>query len=264
MATTFNPATGAKDSLSESISTNDNLSSMDGIVHSAHHNTSNEIVNDMQDYLIDIYTGWREYSDTWTYASATSFTISGVDVTDIFTKGTKIKWSEDGGSTFKYAFVASSSFSTDTTVNIIENDDYEFTNTTLSDTYFSYADNPQGFPHWFNYSPTWGGFSTDPSSGYTRFSVSGRTCRISIFPSSNGTSNTTSLTLTVPVASVDNGESTLGMWSTGVDNNSVLTTPGRIVLPGDSSTITAYKNTASAAWTASNGKRILFEFFYEF
>ena len=35
--------------------------------------------------------GWIKATDTWTYASATTFTIAGVDRTAMFPKGTKIK-----------------------------------------------------------------------------------------------------------------------------------------------------------------------------
>jgi hypothetical protein len=50
-----------------------------------------------------------------------------------------------------YGTVASSAFSTDTTVTLIANDDYTIANATLSAPRYSYAENPQGFPHYFNW-----------------------------------------------------------------------------------------------------------------
>lgn len=71
--------------------------------------------------------GWRELGDgtgdgnasadyTATYASATSVTFSGVDVTSIYQPGRLVKATVDAGTAF-YGLVVSSTFSTDTTVN---------------------------------------------------------------------------------------------------------------------------------------------------
>jgi len=95
---------------------------------------------EMDDISSAISGGWIDAGETWTYASATTFTIAGVDLTSKYTKGTKIKLTN---STVKYAYVVSSSFSTNTTVTIASEDD--LANSTITLPNFSYSDCPQGF-----------------------------------------------------------------------------------------------------------------------
>jgi len=65
---------------------------------------------------------WTEYGDgdgayTAAYASATSFTIAGVDVTPIYHEGRRIKLTATTPGTI-YGTISSSSFSTNTTINV--------------------------------------------------------------------------------------------------------------------------------------------------
>jgi len=96
-------------------------------------------------------TGWIPSGDTWVYASASTFTIAGVDRTAIYTKGTRLKFTQ---TTAKYAVVVASSFSTDTTVTIAVNTDYTIANAAITAPYYSYVANPQGYPVFFNWTPT--------------------------------------------------------------------------------------------------------------
>jgi len=98
-----------------------------------------------------VWDGWSGTTDTWTYASASTFTIAGVDRTAIFTKGTRLKFTQ---TTVKYAVVVNSSFSTDTTITIAVNTDYTIANAAITSPYYSYAANPQGYPSHFTYAPT--------------------------------------------------------------------------------------------------------------
>lgn len=121
--------------------------------------------------------GWNESADTWTYASASSFTITGADRTTIFQKGTKLRFKQGGG--FKYAVVASSSFSTDTTVNIAVNTDYTIANAAITDNAYSYVENPVGWPDWFTFSPTWTNVTVGNGTLTARYSVQAR--RVSFY-----------------------------------------------------------------------------------
>lgn len=92
--------------------------------------------------------GWTDdTTHTWTYASASTFTIAGVDLTTTFTKGTRLRFKQGAG--YKYAVVVLSSFSTNTTVTILINTDYTIANSAITDNYYSYQVNPQGYPGWF-------------------------------------------------------------------------------------------------------------------
>ena len=123
---------------------------------------------------LGLVTGWIPSGYTWTYASASTFTIAGVDLTTTFTKGTRLKFTQ---TTVKYAVVVSSSFSTNTTVTIAVNTDYTIANATITAPYYSYQESPQGYPVFFNWTPTLSasGSMTIASTAITNamFSISG-------------------------------------------------------------------------------------------
>lgn len=198
--------------------------------------------------------GWiDDTAHTWTYASASTFTIAGVDLTTTFTKGTFLKFTQ---TTVKYAVVLSSSFSTDTTVTIAVNTDYTIANAAITANYYSYEANPQGYPGWFAYTPTLGGFSADPASGKYRFNVIGRQCFLTVQQPSDGTSNATSFTISTPVTSAANSNNSGS--GQGVDNGAVPTTPVLLSITANSSTINLYKDWSGASWTNSGNKRVVF------
>ncbi len=97
-------------------------------------------------------SGWIACSETWTRTGNYTFTVSG-DVTAKFRKGAKIRY-KDGGA-FEYGVVGSSSYSAPTTtITLITNDDYAMAAATITDRWISFVENPEGFPHWFNYANT--------------------------------------------------------------------------------------------------------------
>lgn len=197
--------------------------------------------------------GWvDDTAHTWTYASASSFTIAGVDLTTTFTKGTRLKFTQ---TTVKYATVASSSFSTDTTVNIIVNTDYTIADAAISVNYYSYQSKPQGYPYWFNWTPTWGGFSSDPSNQICKYSVIGNMCTFYITGGNSGTSNATTFTFTAPVASLNDVQNA-GMAFVA-DNSVNQTTPGQLQMSADSSTVDVWKTWYQGTWTGS-GLKLLY------
>lgn len=134
---------------------------------------------DIANFSVKNWDGWIESEDTWTYASATTFTISGVDRTAMFPKGTKLKLTQ---TTAKYFYVVASAFSTDTTITVTGGSDYSLANAAITSPYYSYASSPQGFPQWFNYIPTWTAEPTNPVLGSStlvgRFSLNGQICTV--------------------------------------------------------------------------------------
>lgn len=102
--------------------------------------------------------GWIAITYTWTRTGNYTFTVSG-DLTTTYRKGTKVRY-KDGGS-YEYGVVASSSYGApNTTVTLITTSDFAMAAATITDTYISYIENPQGFPQVFNYTPTVGGAIT--------------------------------------------------------------------------------------------------------
>jgi len=230
---------------------------------------------DNEDYLksehdlatpTDLNAGWRKAADTWVYVSATSFKITGQDRTSIYQKGTRIRW-KDGGS-YKYAVVVLSAFSTDSTVTFTGGSDYSMANATITDNYYSYEASPQGYPDFFNFTPSFTGFSAAPTGVY-RFSVIGHICFITAFDSADGTSNSTAKTFVLPITA-SNNSLYIGVLIPVYRNSSADGKDARTyVLPG-SATLNVF--TANwGAWTNSGACRLFgstnpsvgVEFFYE-
>jgi hypothetical protein len=202
-------------------------------------------------------TGWIP-SAALVYVSASSFKITGVDVTTTYTKGTKIKLTQ---TTDKYFYVTGSSFSTDTTVTVTAGSDYTVANAAITSPYYSYASNPQGFPTWFNYTPVLAGFSIDPTGIEGGFFIIGDVCTIRIYMSGSGTSNATTFTVTAPLPAISGKyHSSLGPTI----DNSAYTTNGTVWTQTGSAILLLYTATASGDWTASGGKLAYFQFFYKY
>jgi hypothetical protein len=111
----------------------------------------------LSSYYMQRPDGWSPSDDTWTYVSSTSFKVAGKDLTAVFRKGTKIKLVQS--SAWKYFYVVSSSYSTDTTVTITGGKDYTLANATITSPQYSYAQAPQTFPDRFAYNATASGTS---------------------------------------------------------------------------------------------------------
>lgn len=91
--------------------------------------------------------GWIPANETWTYASSTTFTVSG-DVTSKYQKGDKIRLKQGGG--YKYFYITNVSYSSpNTTITVFAGGDYSLTNTTITDNFYSRQVSPFGFPIWF-------------------------------------------------------------------------------------------------------------------
>lgn len=150
-------------------------------------------------------TGWIAATDTWTYASATTFTIAGVDRTAMFPKGTKLKLTQTSA---KYFYVVGSAFSTNTTITVTGGTDYTVANATITLPYYSYVDTPQGYPQWFAFTPTWAASGGSPAIGggtlTGKFCVNGRlvTARYTMIIAGDSTKAGTEWTWTLPIAAV--------------------------------------------------------------
>lgn len=199
--------------------------------------------------------GWITISDTLTYASASTFTISGVDRTTTYTKGTKLKLTQ---TTAKYFYVASSTFSTNTTVTVVATEEYTLADAAITSPSYSYHDNPQGFPTGFTYKPTWTGGTNTPAAQY--FNISGGVCTI-YFGLDFVASNAAGLTCNAPIASFNNTSYWTGILSI-YDNGSWQSAVGVYGVTANSTTINFGKTISTfgawafAGFTASGNKGI--------
>lgn len=141
--------------------------------------------------IIRDFDGWQEANETWTYASATTFTISG-DKTGKYKKGDKIKLTQ---TTVKYFYIVSVSYSSpNTTVTVIGGNDYSLANAAITSPYYSKVDNPHGFPEYMT-----------SSTGRSRWQIVGGICHLYIwtFITGDGANRLKTLAITYPFAFTD-------------------------------------------------------------
>lgn len=162
------------------------------------------------------FGGWYgpPVGETWSYASATTFTVPG-DQTARFQKGTKIRLVQTYLKFF--TVVADPVYSSpNTTVTVTGGSDYSLSNAAIVDPFYSYEENPQGFPQFFNYTPTWSSTGTQPAIGdgslAGRFSIHGKTVRVQMRMGigSTTTFGTGAYTWSVPVAIASGARRGLG------------------------------------------------------
>lgn len=186
--------------------------------------------------------GWAAAGETWTYASATTFTV-GADVRTRYPVGTKLKLTQTSA---KYFYVVSTSYSApNTTVTVTGGSDYTIANAAITSPYFSYASNPQDFPHWFAWTPTLTGGSSDLSA-YTvaRFAVTGRTCHIYFSAENKSMSGSAGATvITLPIASAETRSFALAVY-TYPGSGAYVAVRNNI----SSGNLTIYKTIGSGNW----------------
>lgn len=194
---------------------------------------------------------------TWTRTANTTFTVPG-DLHTLYTKGTKVKWAESG--TVKYGVIASSAFTSLTTVTLVPTSDYVMAATPDASTpSYSYG-TPQGFPSSFTYAPTYTGFSAVPTTNLSWWAINNGLCTFSFAYLTPGTSNATSLTVSLPIAvgSVSNNDVlTVG---NGVDSGTAVAASIQLLAGG--TTLTAGKIAATATWTATGSKNVVGQVVY--
>ena len=189
------------------------------------------------------------------------FTVVG-DKTALFAKSTRVRYKQGGG--YKYGIVNNSAYTApNTIVTLVNNSDYQVTNAAITDTAYSYLDSPIGWPGWFSYVAAYTGFSADPGTPASRFRIVDKQCIVTHTAGSNGTSNTTAFTLSLPLSASASAIATVGLLGYTVDNGLVKTTPGGWRINASSVAITLYSDAGLAAWSGSNGKRAWFTCMYE-
>ena len=203
--------------------------------------------------------GWVYDTDAWHVQQISptyQFKIVSKDVRYRFPKGTKIKLVQSG--TTKYFYVIATAYTSgNTIITITGGSDYALANENISGQAYSYAAAPQGFPQWFNYTPTFTGFSTVPT-GIHKFSVIGSTCFVNIRETS-GTSNSTAFAISAPITPLEMTYFPIRLMDSGAWGNN----PGlaRINTTG---VIDIYKDLSASGTTNSGSKYAQFMCFYEF
>lgn len=211
----------------------------------------------------DIIAGWIPALESWSYKSATEIYVAG-DQTGKYQKGDKVKFTQ---TTVKYAYIVAVSAydagNTRTTLTITGGTDYTVANAAISAQYYSKNANPQGFPHAFNYTPTWTASTTNPviNNGTLKgaFSVVGNEVRffISLTVGSTTTTGTGTYAYILPL----NAGSLIGsaIVVSIVDSGAAIRNAvGRIDPSGNTITIfmdaagTGISNTSPMTWAVND------------
>lgn len=201
-------------------------------------------------------TGWQETNDIWTYASASTITVP-TDATTKYAVGDRVRLKQGGG--FKYFYIIGVAA---TTLTVTGGSDYSVANSAITNVATSKLVNPLDFPGAFNWTPTFTGFSANPS-GVHRFALVGRECRIYVRHSTLGTSNTTAFTMTLPITAATITNHAWTGSGQGVDNGGILVNSALISFVSASTVMNLYTNHAAAAWTAALTKGANFQMSYE-
>ena len=117
-------------------------------------------------------------ASSFSYASSTTLSVSGLDATKYFQEGDKLTLNQSGSTKYFYVNLVASNL---LTVN--GGDDYSVANSNVEKIGVSRLANPSGFPGYFNYTP---GVSSSPgsvslSSGSLNYTMSGK--EVSLFGS---------------------------------------------------------------------------------
>lgn len=208
--------------------------------------------------------GWLDVDDTLTYVSATSFAVEG-DRSAMYQVGARLRLTQSA--TARYFVVVGASLGQDgvTTVTVTGGSDYSLASGAISEVGVSYQLQPVGWPGWFGWTPTLTGFSANPSPAVYRFAVVGRSCMMLVRHNGDGTSNSTGLTISLPIAAASYGGSGVVavMLGQAKDLGSTLSAPAMVTVAEGGTVATCYKDATGASWTASGGKRCSFEGVYE-
>jgi len=89
------------------------------------------------------------------YVSTTSVRFVGINLTSVFPVGTKIKCTQ---TTVKYFYVIAAAYSGgDTTLTLTGGSDYTVANAAITEFHYSHAAVADGFPSYFNWTPSFSG-----------------------------------------------------------------------------------------------------------
>lgn len=203
-------------------------------------------------------SGWINPNESWSYASATTITVP-TDATTKYQVGDRIKLTQS--STVKYFYIIGVAA---TVLTITGGSDYTLANSAISANYYSKVTNPLGFPAAFNYTPTFAGFSANPTSVVARFSLVGRWCHVTHREGATGTSNATNFTVSMPITAATISGEIWGCLLWGFVNGGVgSATPGLGQLSSSSSTLNLYTDLNATAWSNVSTKRADFDIWYE-
>mgnify|MGYP003402589669 CR=1 FL=1 len=114
------------------------------------------------------------------------------------------------------------------------------------------------------WSPTYTGFSADPTTLICRYSRIGQFCTVYYRAFPHGTSNTTGFTITAPFTAATVANALWGVSGLSIYNSGTLAYTGNAYIVSAGTTITIERDSAGTAWTNSGTKGVnYFQFTYQ-
>lgn len=204
----------------------------------------------LKTYFDGLYVdGWIDPGETWTYASATTFTVPG-NQTAKYIAGVKIKLTQ---TTPKYFYVVSSSYGApNTTVTVTGGSDYTIANAAITSPYYSRSERPAGFPDIFNYTLAWTSDGSAPSLGnavvVSRFRISGKHVDVKIQITFGNTSSFGSgnYSFSLPLTSANDGANNMGFTYVSDASVSGTSYPYFAAVLSNSAVITYFVDSAAS------------------
>lgn len=115
---------------------------------------------------------------------------------------------------------------------------------------------PTNESRWLDFGTVFTGFSSPPTNIFSSYKVIGDTCIYRPHSNTNGTSNTTAMTITAPFKAFDTGSSHWTWSFMAVDNGAFQTNPWCLYYSAVNNYIEVYKTWAFGAWTAALWKNV--------
>src|SRR5262245_14983770 len=126
-------------------------------------------------------------------------------------------------------------------------------------TNYNLINEPVNMSGWRQWTPTFTGFSADPTSLVFRYRIrADGMCELRMRMGANGTSSATTFTISLPsftAQTLTNGSWAL-MCGAVTDNGTASATPGFVTIASAGTTATVNRDALGTAWTNANGKRI--------
>jgi len=170
-----------------------------------------------------IVDGWISANETWTYASASTITVSSGAAAK-YAVGDRIRWKQGGA--YKYGVLTTVA---DTLLTIAVNTDYTVaTPTAITDNYYSHQINPIGYPIWFNLAAISmdvtdfdDGSGNQPSITKVRGSITGRLMTLHLNGSGyKATTNNILFKFTAPLLNTSNYSAGISIGNCYLSGNS--------------------------------------------
>lgn len=111
-----------------------------------------------------------------------------------------------------------------------------------------------------DWTPVLTGFSANPTGGTPAYTLIGKTCHCYCNDTTNGTSNSTTKTITLPFAAANNGIQIV--TGRGIDNGSATSTLYVRTIAG-SNIADVFPTSGLGVWTASGACRFLFSMTFQ-